>query len=328
MASLSHSRDSADARRKTEPVRARASDGRRQAGFFGGLGQRRLRRRRRGDRRSSCVEVSSTWLTDSAGGATISAMGRKARGRAEGEQREGQPGCRGACHSDRSRCSPIRFPKKIVQVPGSGGDPPRAQHGVPADFHRRPCPCRAIRSLRGTGYSFRAKWERDTLVVETVGFNDGLWADFNGSPLTDRASMTERFRRPNFGTLEIAVTIDNHGAYTKPWTVSLNAARQGVSVSDSAGCMPCLENERDVPPHWSASSPNPSERYGAARRRLMQPQAVSFNEGFARAAATLAGSGGDLIPRREGRSCREQPEVRASRARRCDPLAGLRRERA
>jgi hypothetical protein len=51
------------------------------------------------------------------------------------------------------------------------------------------------------GYS-TGRWEGDTLVVDTVGFRDGLWADFWGSPLTDRAQMTERIRRPRFGALE------------------------------------------------------------------------------------------------------------------------------
>jgi hypothetical protein len=71
------------------------------------------------------------------------------------------------------------------------------------------------------GYS-TARWDGDTLVVDTVGFRDGLWADFYGSPLTDRARMTERIRRPRFGVLEIDVTIDDPKAYTKPFSVRVN----------------------------------------------------------------------------------------------------------
>ena len=71
------------------------------------------------------------------------------------------------------------------------------------------------------GYS-TGRWEGDTLVVDTVGFRDGLWADFWGSPLTDRARMTERIRRPRFGALEIDVTIDDPKAYTKPFTATVN----------------------------------------------------------------------------------------------------------
>jgi hypothetical protein len=71
------------------------------------------------------------------------------------------------------------------------------------------------------GYSI-GKWEGDTLVVETTGLRDGGWLDIWGSPFTDAAKVTERFRRVNFGSLEIDVTVDDPKAYTKPWTVRLN----------------------------------------------------------------------------------------------------------
>ena len=93
------------------------------------------------------------------------------------------------------------------------------------------------------GYS-TGRWEGDTLVVDTNGFRDGLWADFYGSPLTDRARMTERIRRPRFGTLEIDVTIDDPKAYTKPWTVSVN---QHFAMDTELIEYACLENEKDVP---------------------------------------------------------------------------------
>jgi hypothetical protein len=70
------------------------------------------------------------------------------------------------------------------------------------------------------GYS-SGKWEGDTLVVQTTGFRDALWLDTGGSPLTDAARVTERFRRANYGTLEIAITIDDPKAYTKPWTIKV-----------------------------------------------------------------------------------------------------------
>jgi hypothetical protein len=71
------------------------------------------------------------------------------------------------------------------------------------------------------GYS-SGKWEGDTLVVETTGFIDNIWLDVRGSPLTSAGKVTERFRRPNYGNLEIEITIDDPKAYTKPWTVRLN----------------------------------------------------------------------------------------------------------
>lgn len=68
------------------------------------------------------------------------------------------------------------------------------------------------------GYS-TARWDGDTLVVRTEGFRDGLWLDTGGSPLTDAAKVTEKFRRFNYGTMEIELTVDDAKAYTKPWSI-------------------------------------------------------------------------------------------------------------
>jgi hypothetical protein len=62
------------------------------------------------------------------------------------------------------------------------------------------------------------KWEGDTLVVDTVGFNEKQWA-VGAYPNTDQLHLTERFSRPNLKTLSYEATIDDLGAYTKPWTV-------------------------------------------------------------------------------------------------------------
>jgi len=70
------------------------------------------------------------------------------------------------------------------------------------------------------GYSV-GKWEGDTLVVESRGFRDGEWLDVRGSPLTPSAKVTEKFRRPTYGSLEIEITVDDPKAYTKPWTVRI-----------------------------------------------------------------------------------------------------------
>jgi hypothetical protein len=75
------------------------------------------------------------------------------------------------------------------------------------------------------GYSV-GRWEGDTLVVETSNFIDDdhwtTWLDVRGSPLTRQGKLTERFRRPNFGSLQIEVTIDDPKAYTKPFTATIN----------------------------------------------------------------------------------------------------------
>jgi hypothetical protein len=92
------------------------------------------------------------------------------------------------------------------------------------------------------GYS-TAKWDGDTLVVETSGFRDGIWLDANGDPLTDAAKITERFHRVNYGHLEIEITINDLKAYTKPWTTKLT---QTLMVNTDLLDFICLENEKDI----------------------------------------------------------------------------------
>ena len=95
------------------------------------------------------------------------------------------------------------------------------------------------------GYS-RGWWEGDTLVVETTNFRGDEragWLDVNGSPYTEALKMTERFRRPNFGTLEIDITIDDPKAYTKPFTVRVN---QRIMVDQEMIEFICNENEKST----------------------------------------------------------------------------------
>jgi hypothetical protein len=67
------------------------------------------------------------------------------------------------------------------------------------------------------GYSI-GRWEGDTFVVETSGFKEGSWLDNSGHPHTEALHTTERFRRINFGRMDLQVTIDDAKAYTRPWT--------------------------------------------------------------------------------------------------------------
>ena len=90
------------------------------------------------------------------------------------------------------------------------------------------------------GYSI-GKWDGDTLVVETTGFRDGGWLDVNGAPLTDAAKVTERFRRVNYGNLQIDITIEDPKAYTKPFTVRVN---QRVMLDTDLIEFVCNENEK------------------------------------------------------------------------------------
>jgi hypothetical protein len=71
------------------------------------------------------------------------------------------------------------------------------------------------------GYSV-GRWEGDTFVVETNGFRDGGWLDTaKGRPHSDALHVTERYRRPTFGRMEVIVTMNDPKAYVKPWTVRL-----------------------------------------------------------------------------------------------------------
>ncbi|WP_428098620.1 hypothetical protein [Candidatus Rariloculus sp.] len=90
------------------------------------------------------------------------------------------------------------------------------------------------------GYS-TGRWDDDTFVVVTTHFRDGEWLDIIGSPLTDAATVTERFTRPSFGRMEIDITVDDPRAYTEPWTVRVN---QEIMVDEDLIEFVCLENQR------------------------------------------------------------------------------------
>ena len=91
-----------------------------------------------------------------------------------------------------------------------------------------------------TGYS-SAHWEDDTLVIRSNGFRDDLWIDMNGAPMSSSGILTERIRRPSFGTLDLEVTIEDSKMYTKPWTVTMT---QELMLDTELLDEICLENER------------------------------------------------------------------------------------
>ena len=93
------------------------------------------------------------------------------------------------------------------------------------------------------GYSI-GRWDGETLVVQTNGHREGTWLDRNGSPISESARMTERFRRVNYGLLEIDLTIDDAKVYTKPWTVTL---RQRIVLDTELLDYHCTDNEKSAP---------------------------------------------------------------------------------
>jgi hypothetical protein len=72
------------------------------------------------------------------------------------------------------------------------------------------------------GYSV-GRWEGETLVVESYGFHTGTWLDRDGNTHSEKLRLTERYRRPNFGTLDVEVTLTDPEAYTRPFTVKVGA---------------------------------------------------------------------------------------------------------
>ena len=90
------------------------------------------------------------------------------------------------------------------------------------------------------GYSI-GRWDGDTLVVDTAGFNDRTWLDFAGHPHSEALKMTERFRRRDFGHMDLEVTLEDPAVYAKPLTL----AAGGNFVADTDLIEFVCENEKD-----------------------------------------------------------------------------------
>jgi hypothetical protein len=132
-------------------------------------------------------------------------------------------------------------PRKMIQTPGVIVIMYEANSGLRQIFtDGRPLP----KDAEPWWYGYSAgKWEKDTLVVESTNFRDLGWLDVEGSPLTESGKIIERFRRPDYGHLEIEVTIDDPKAYTKPWTVTVY---QRILPDTELIEFVCQENERDA----------------------------------------------------------------------------------
>ena len=85
-------------------------------------------------------------------------------------------------------------------------------------------------------------WEGETLVVDTVGFNELFWFDFVGHPHTDKLHVVERYTRPDLGTLLDEITIEDPGAYEKPFhLIARNRLDQNGELMEYI----CQENNQD-----------------------------------------------------------------------------------
>jgi hypothetical protein len=94
------------------------------------------------------------------------------------------------------------------------------------------------------GYS-TGRWDGDTLVVDTSGFNDKTWLDTTkGRPASEALHVQERFRRTNFGKMELRATIDDPKAFTKPWTTTTQ--KMHLLLDTEILEFSCNENEKDI----------------------------------------------------------------------------------
>ena len=104
------------------------------------------------------------------------------------------------------------------------------------------------------GYSV-GRWEGDTLVVDSFGFNDRTWLDHDGHPHTEALRMTERYRRRDLGNLELEVTLSDPSVYSKPWTVSVRAE---LAPDTEMIEWVCNENNRGTD-HWVGKASDESK---------------------------------------------------------------------
>ena len=146
-----------------------------------------------------------------------------------------------------ARCLPVSVPfhnffnlTRIVQTPGlmvilyeSPNSPHRTVFTDGRELPKDPNPA-------WLGYSV-GRWEGDTLVITTTGFNDRGWLDSAGHPQTESLRVTERLRRRDFGHMDFEITIDDPKAFTRPFTVKT----ERLLAADTDLLEDVCENERD-----------------------------------------------------------------------------------
>ena len=127
----------------------------------------------------------------------------------------------------------IQMPKEIVML-SETADPPRQIHTDGRPLPKDPDPT-------WMGYS-NGHWEGDTLVVDTNGLNDRAWLDAFGHPRSESMRITERYRRRDFGHMDLEITFNDPKYYTRPFTI-----KTGLRLMPDSDLLEyvCTENERD-----------------------------------------------------------------------------------
>jgi hypothetical protein len=129
----------------------------------------------------------------------------------------------------------IQAPREIVML-HEDNNPPRQ---IYIDGRKPPT---SIDLPSWVGYS-AGNWEGDTLVVDTVGFNDRGWLDAFGHPRSEDLHIIERFTRRDFGHMDIGITIDDPKMYTRSFTIKVSAVLlPDTDVLEAV----CAENEKDL----------------------------------------------------------------------------------
>jgi hypothetical protein len=127
----------------------------------------------------------------------------------------------------------IQTPQEVVML-SETADPPRQIHTDGRQLPKDPDPT-------WMGYSV-AHWDGDTLVVDTIGLNDRAWLDAFGHPRSEAMHITERYRRRDFGHMDLEITFNDPKYYTRPF--SLKVGLRLLPDSDLLEYV-CTENERD-----------------------------------------------------------------------------------
>ena len=100
------------------------------------------------------------------------------------------------------------------------------------------------------------RWDGDVLIVDSKGFNGKFWLDQQGKPATEALHVTERFRRKDYGHMDVEITIDDPKAYTRPWTF---IEHEILSTDTELMEAICNENNRDVEHLPDANSLTPKQ---------------------------------------------------------------------
>jgi hypothetical protein len=135
----------------------------------------------------------------------------------------------------------LALPKKIVQTPGLIVILSEDLSFRQIFLDGRPLPENPSPSFMG--YSV-GRWEGDTLVVDSTGYKDATWLDLTGHPHTEALRVTERYRRIDFGRMEIQETLHDPAIYARPLTLTVKATL--VPDTDLLEYV-CNENEKDRP---------------------------------------------------------------------------------